>query len=325
MSALVKRAPQNVTSAVKQAADKTGISFSYLMHKAAAESGFRQNAKAKTSSASGLFQFIESTWMDMVKRHGTKYGLKTDGAKQTVLAQRNDPKAAAFMAAEFARENHNYLQKHVNGPIGETELYFAHFMGKRGGAAFLNQLHKNPAANAADLFPKEARANRAVFYEGGRAKSMAEIYDHFAGKFGQKGAQMAAVSPLRQTGAYEAALNELQNAVYMDDNHNAILASATLAMPSVHADAGDITRQSEEFVTPLRRKGYSHRPFSLKKSAQIYAAQADAYEGRTAGAINRSRGNPFGTQVIAFNEAPKFEWRNLKADPAGYLLSVLKA
>ena len=54
--------PKNVYDAIKNAAAKTGVNFTYLMEKAAVESSFNPDAKAKTSSATGLFQFIEQTW-----------------------------------------------------------------------------------------------------------------------------------------------------------------------------------------------------------------------------------------------------------------------
>ena len=63
LAALTQRAPQGIMNAIKDASQKTGVSFSYLMEKAAAESNFNPTVKAKTSSATGLFQFIDSTWM----------------------------------------------------------------------------------------------------------------------------------------------------------------------------------------------------------------------------------------------------------------------
>ena len=184
LAALSSRAPAGVVNAIKTASAKTGVSFSYLMEKAAAESNFNPTVKAKTSSATGLFQFIESTWMDMVNRHGDKYGIDTDQSKSALLELRKDPEMASFMAAEFAGDNKNYLEKTVGGDIGNTELYFAHFMGAGGASAFLNQLNQNPNATAADIFPKAANANRGVFYHAnGSARSFEQIYDFFDKKF----------------------------------------------------------------------------------------------------------------------------------------------
>src|SRR3546814_11486848 len=73
--AVYKGAPADVRSAVRLVSAETGVSFSYLMAKAAVESGYRTDVKAPTSSATGLYQFIERTWPGMVEAHGAKYGL----------------------------------------------------------------------------------------------------------------------------------------------------------------------------------------------------------------------------------------------------------
>lgn len=185
LAALSARAPAGVVNAIKTASAKTGVSFTYLMEKAAAESNFKADAKAKTSSATGLFQFIESTWMEMVKLHGEKYGIDINQSKPDLLDLRKDPEIASAMAAEFAQGNKEYLQQTIGGNIGNTELYFAHFMGAGGASAFLSQLKKNPLSIAADLFPKEASANRNVFYDRTTAapKTLQQVYDFFDKKF----------------------------------------------------------------------------------------------------------------------------------------------
>ena len=185
LAALSARAPSNIVNAIKTASTKTGVSFTYLMEKAAAESNFKADAKARTSSATGLFQFIESTWMDMVKKYGAKHGIDTNQSKQNLLNLRKDPAIASLMAAEFAEGNKAHLEQNVGGNIGNTELYFAHFMGAGGASAFLSQLKKNPLSIAADIFPKEARANRNVFYDSktGQPKTLQQVYDFFDKKF----------------------------------------------------------------------------------------------------------------------------------------------
>lgn len=208
---LAAQAPQNVLQAIRQASMSTGVDFSYLVEKAAAESSFNPSAKAKTSSAAGLYQFIESTWMQMVKTHGAKYGLgeyadqikngkvADKAMRKEILNLRNDPEIASFMAAELASENRAYLQRHVRGTIGPTEMYFAHFMGAGGATGFLKALKESPLAIAADLFPREAMANRGVFYDRntGRAKSLQEVYAFFDKKFSSGPAETPAAPELR--------------------------------------------------------------------------------------------------------------------------------
>jgi len=62
--------------AFQSASNSTGTSFDYLVKTAARESSFNPSAKAKTSSATGLFQFIESTWLETMKEAGPRHGLE---------------------------------------------------------------------------------------------------------------------------------------------------------------------------------------------------------------------------------------------------------
>src|SRR5262249_48041988 len=65
----------DVCAAIQRAADATGVDFSLLVETAKRESALNADARARTSSAVGAFQFISSTWFDMVRRHGAEHGL----------------------------------------------------------------------------------------------------------------------------------------------------------------------------------------------------------------------------------------------------------
>jgi len=197
--------PRNVYNAIRNAAAKTGVNFTYLMEKAAVESSFDTNAKARTSSATGLYQFIESTWLKMVKNHGADYGLEKYASKiddncrvsdaktrREILALRKDPEISSIMAAKFDQENYDQLKNNVGGEIGSTELYMAHFLGAGGASSFLNAMKKSPNMVAADIFRDAARTNRGVFYDSktGAPRSLAQVYAFFDNKFqGNAGAQ----------------------------------------------------------------------------------------------------------------------------------------
>lgn len=191
-----------VVAAIKAASDRTGVDFAYLVNKAAQESGFNPVAKAAGSSATGLYQFIDQTWLKTVKENGEAYGLGemadkikvgSDGIarvaneadKKAILALRKNPEIAANMAAELAKDNKEALQKSVGGKVGATEMYLAHFLGSGGAADFLSQMKSNPSAKAADILPQAASANKGVFYnkETGEARSVGDVYKMFAKKF----------------------------------------------------------------------------------------------------------------------------------------------
>ncbi|MDD3021695.1 MAG: transglycosylase SLT domain-containing protein [Alphaproteobacteria bacterium] len=197
LEALKSKAGAKIASAIQTASTKTGVDFSYLLQQAQVESSFKSDAKAGTSSATGLYQFIDSTWLSMVNRYGDKYGLSqyadqisdagkvsSKQTKSEILSLRNNPEICSLMAGELASENKNYLENCVGGDIGSTELYMAHFMGPGGAGKFLKALRSDPTASAADAFPQAAAANKNVFYtKSGQEKSLAEVYAFFDNKF----------------------------------------------------------------------------------------------------------------------------------------------
>src|SRR6201747_624839 len=63
-----------IAGSIKQAASTTGASFEYLLTTAKMESDFNPKAGASTSSAHGLFQFIDQTWLGTVKEAGALLG-----------------------------------------------------------------------------------------------------------------------------------------------------------------------------------------------------------------------------------------------------------
>jgi hypothetical protein len=206
----------SVQSAIAVAAQKTGVDFSYLMGQAQIESGMRCDAKAGTSSASGLYQFIEQSWLRVVKQHGAEHGMGwaansigSNGGKMTVsdpamrraiLGLRNDPQAASLMAAEHASDNKDAIEASLGRNATGTDLYMAHFLGLGGAKSFLGAMQANPDRPAAGMFPAAARANRAVFFNAnGQARSLGEVYGRFAAKL-DKGACVATGAASGQLG-----------------------------------------------------------------------------------------------------------------------------
>lgn len=190
--------PTRVQQAIAHASSATGIDFDYLLGQAKVESGLNAAARAGTSSASGLYQFIESSWLAVVKKHGAEHGLgwaadaigpgnrvADAGTRQAILALRNDPAAASLMAAEHASDNKDAIEGSLGRAATGTDLYMAHFLGLGGATKFLSAMKADPDASAAALFPSAARANRGVFYDNaGHARSVSEVYQRFAKKLG---------------------------------------------------------------------------------------------------------------------------------------------
>ena len=150
------------------------------------------SAKARTSSAAGLFQFIEQTWLGTVKAHGAKHGYgqyadliyrggdgrwRVEGsARNVVLDLRFDPQAASTMAAELTASNAAYLRGRSGREPGAGDLYAAHFLGPAGAAQLMDAMDRRPGSPAAAIFPEAASANRSIFYRDGRPATVAEVH-----------------------------------------------------------------------------------------------------------------------------------------------------
>lgn len=182
-----------VEGAIQRASAATGVDFSFLMRTAKRESGGDPTAKAGTSSASGLFQFVDQTWLSTLKAHGAKYGYAryadliqkgADGrfyvqdpeAKKAVMALKLDPHAASLMAGELTSDHAAYLRGRVGRSPTAGELYAAHFLGPQGSAKLIEAVQSNPGANAAALFPDAAGSNRSIFYRDGQPVTVAQLY-----------------------------------------------------------------------------------------------------------------------------------------------------
>lgn len=200
-----------IQSAIALASAKTGVDFNYLLGQAQVESGMRADAKAGTSSASGLYQFIEQSWLAVMKKHGAEHGLgwaadsigqgangrMTVGdpaTRRAILALRNDPSTASLMAAEHAADNKASIEGSLGRTATGTDLYMAHFLGLGGARNFLKTMEANPDKIGAAMFPAAARANHNIFYgPGGEPRTLSEIYDRFSAKLDRGAASVGAV------------------------------------------------------------------------------------------------------------------------------------
>lgn len=196
-----------VEAAIRRASTATGVDFDFLMKTARRESAMNPSARARTSSAAGLFQFIEQTWLATVKRHGAEHGYgqyadlihrggdgrwRVEGsARNVVLDLRFDPQAASTMAAELASSNAAYLRGRTGQEPGAGDLYAAHFLGPAGAAKLMEAMSARPGANAAAMFPEAASANRSIFYRDGRPATVSEVHANLQRTAGQ-GAPAAA-------------------------------------------------------------------------------------------------------------------------------------
>src|SRR3981189_93511 len=201
-----------IAGAIKRAANSTGTSFEYMLATAKMESNFNPTATASTSSARGLYQFIEQTWLGTVKEAGAalgygnsadaitksssgSYSVSDPAARAAILKLRDDPAASSAMAGVLTQSNSFRLTGKIGRRPTDGELYMAHFMGVGGAAKLIANAEDNPQGSGARLFPNAAAANRSIFYErGGRARSASEVYSVLTQRYAS-----AADSPATRT------------------------------------------------------------------------------------------------------------------------------
>jgi transglycosylase-like protein with SLT domain len=183
-----------VVGAIREASRVTGTGFEYLLKTAMRESSFNPNAKSSKSSATGLFQFIDQTWLATLKQSGAslgygryssaivrnssgRYVVPNAAARRQIMSLRYDPTANAVMAGAFTKRNATRLAGALGRAPTDGELYIAHFLGQSGAVKLISAAEVAPQATAANVFPQAARANRSIFFDKqGGARSLAEVY-----------------------------------------------------------------------------------------------------------------------------------------------------
>ncbi|GJD34238.1 lytic transglycosylase domain-containing protein [Methylobacterium aerolatum] len=192
--AIVRQAPAPVVQAIRDGASATGVGFDYLLATARRESSLDPSAKAPTSSATGLFQFIEQTWLGTLKSAGPQLGLQAeanaiarqpDGSytvpdtaqRQAILDLRRDPKVASVLAGALTQKNAQALEAALGREPTAGDLYAAHVLGAKGAASLIANARTFPERSAALDLPEAAAANHGLFYDrSGRPKTSAELY-----------------------------------------------------------------------------------------------------------------------------------------------------
>lgn len=274
-----------VRQAIANASQATGMDFDFLLTTAARESSLNPRAEARTSSAAGLFQFLDATWLTTLKRHGAKHGLNGEAAlidigadgkpsvsdptmRRVILDMRYDPEVSARMAAEFANDNADYLRARTGTEPQPGDLYAAHFLGAGGAAELINAARDTPWSSAANLFPSAASANRPIFYkDGGAARNVSEVLENLR----ETALKEAPAISRREFGAEPVHLFGPKR-----DIGNSVEQFTTSALMASGLRSNAMNGQPNDFVRILAEQGLSNASegLSLDPSmlAQLYSA-----------------------------------------------------
>jgi len=191
---------RDIQRAIRDATDAVGTDSLYLMVVAARESSFDPRKRAHRTSATGLYQFTQKTWLRSVRAFGERHGLgeyarqivvdergavsmRNGAARAKLLRLRADPQISALMAAELARDNEQRLTQRLGRPVAPAEIYIAHLLGVNEAARVIEKARSAPQTPGARLLPAAARSNPDLFRPHGHVTSakalVSKIADHY--------------------------------------------------------------------------------------------------------------------------------------------------
>jgi hypothetical protein len=283
--ASAESARAKIAGAIKQAASTTGTSFEYLLATAKMESNFNPAAGASTSSARGLFQFIDQTWLGTVKEAGSQlgygnyadaitksssgsYSVRDPSARSAILKLRDDPAASSAMAGVLTQSNSFKLTGKIGRRPSDGELYMAHFMGVGGAAKLIANAEDNPRASGARLFPNAAAANRSIFYErGGRARSVSEVYSVLTQRYASAANSPATRTAMASVGVtpaskVAAAATPVDNAAYLSSFPDARSVTPAAASSQATTTTASLQQPDRPVFRSLFQAGERAQPVS---------------------------------------------------------------
>ncbi len=229
---------RHIVQTIVKAAQAVQTDPVLLMAVADKESSFITAVQAKTSSATGLFQFIERTWLGVVRDFGPQYGLSQEASLITndgndrpvitnaadrirVLELRRDPYLSALMAGEMLKRDAARISQTIGRDLSLGEVYLAHFLGPNDAESFLSKVVDKPGSAAASLLPGPARANRSIFFaansgRGGRGRhakkaaslSVAQVHEKFEAMMSTRGDRYRDVTSVAGVMAYVDAASQ---------------------------------------------------------------------------------------------------------------------
>ncbi|MBR0814900.1 hypothetical protein JQ544_25450 [Bradyrhizobium diazoefficiens] len=111
------------------------------------ESKGKSDAQSPTSSALGLGQFVNRTWLEMIKR--LEPDLARGKSDAEILAMRTNAALSQKMTDAYATENEARLRR-AGVPVTPTSTYLMHFAGPGGGVKLMKADPNTPVESIFD-------------------------------------------------------------------------------------------------------------------------------------------------------------------------------
>ena len=250
-----KKQNSEIIDTLHRTSKKTGVDFDLLIVTAMIESDLGRMTISSSSSARGIYQFIEPTWLVLMKRYGERIGYKayadmieinketrqpqiTHGGvvmRQKILDLRYNTRIAALIKAHQIKDEERVLRSFKNGQdINITDHYIAHMLGLSLARTFYQLKQSESVIILSNLknrkFHEAITLNKSFFYDSnGAGLSASDAYGQFEKKIAAKFEILDAVSK-----------------GYMQDNAPSVCNKQTPDIRSVSAD--DILKHR---ITPL--------------------------------------------------------------------------
>lgn len=187
----------------------------YLAKVGTVESGNNATIKNPKSSATGMYQFTDSTWQGVSKKHNLGY----------TMEDRLDPKKQEVAMYYFTKDNANILKPILGREPNHTEMYLGHFLGSGGASKLFRTMQANPDAPISSVMSgDQINANKSVVYnKDGSIKTVGQLYDWADKKMG--------ITPTQRPKAQEEVVPTYVDATLLKTSE-----VSNLADPSLYAN-----------------------------------------------------------------------------------------
>jgi tape measure domain-containing protein len=232
----------------------------FVDHVVQAESGGRSDAKNPLSTATGLGQFIESTWLQLFKEN---FPDRAKGLSDAViLALRTDAQTSRQLIEAYARDNAAVLQR-AGVSVDEAALQLAHFLGPGGAIKVLQAAPGTPVQGLLDQ--AAINANPSILGGGATVDDLIRYAQARAGLTGEIRRQKTATDDL--IGSQE------------QENEGLRVEQQAMQLATFEAEK---LRKETELLNELRRQGVTITPeiaAAVSQLATEYAKERVAIEG----------------------------------------------
>ena len=197
------RITPSIVQALQEATRQVHADPFVLLAIAWQESRFDPRARSRHSSARGLLQFTNATWLTVIRDFGPRHGLghmaaaistgqsgaltvRTRALRKSILALRNDPALEVVMAAERLSQQQDVLEAQLGRPADPADLYILHLLGPSGARDFLTELARQPKRSSIDVVGPAAWINTGLFFRDNRPLTVAAAYTNIKSKLDEQ-------------------------------------------------------------------------------------------------------------------------------------------